>query len=232
LRAADELHFLSPMALLKEPPRAGSPMPEEDRVFRELEAGFTGVALGVTEQEPGRVRQAAVAAAQVGLLELGLELVPEGGSPELAIVALRELLDAGVLPSSVRLTGFEGRAAELGEAGRPLAITSANEADPGGLAKKGAQLLVATVPFLRAFRRAAPEGLRNRLLGWAREKGATMDQAVARHARLLRELPEADQDRLEAICWFEGLDLLEGMGAARTAERIAARIGSWLELED
>src|SRR5438105_4122572 len=38
-RAAEELHFLGPMALLKDPPRAGSAVPDPERVQREIDAG-------------------------------------------------------------------------------------------------------------------------------------------------------------------------------------------------
>ena len=88
-RAAAELRFEQPMALLKDPPRAGSSLPDAERVRGELETGFTGVAVSARAGEPVTARDAALAAAEACRLDLGVELVPLGGSAAQALEMAR-----------------------------------------------------------------------------------------------------------------------------------------------
>jgi hypothetical protein len=227
-RAADELHFGGPVALLKEPPRTGSALSETERVQREIEAGFTGVALAAEDSAVG-ARDAALAASVVCQLELGLEVVPLGGAQAAAELA-RQLKSRGAPPSAVRLTGLEDQAAELASEG--IAVSSATESLGGKLLYQRVQQLVASGPFLRALRRAAPPDLWEKLLAWADEKGATLDQAAARHQRLLRDLPPAVQERLEALACFEALELFRVCGARGSGPRLAAALVALHEGED
>jgi hypothetical protein len=224
LREADAAHFEGPIALLKEPPRAGSAVPEQERVHREMEAGFTGLAVVARVDDAAAARDAALVAAQVCQRELGLEVVPLGGSAEVGAEVARQLKARGSRPSAIRLTGQEREAravtAELG----PVHVTTATETAPLELLGLGVRMLVASGPFLRALERAAPRAVLDELLAWADQKGATLEQAAARHQRLLRNLPEDVQDRLEALCSFEAVELFERAGAAGTAARLAARV--------
>src|SRR5262249_52426532 len=77
-KAADEIHFHGPLALLKDPPRAGSAVPDRDRVQREIDSGFTSVSLAAADAQEN-VRDAALAAMAACQRELGLEVVPMGG---------------------------------------------------------------------------------------------------------------------------------------------------------
>ncbi len=228
LRAADELHFHGPFALLKEPPRAGSAVPESDRIQREIEAGFTGVAMATTPESTPAARDAALVASHVCQLELGLEIVPLGGSGEVAAELVRQLKSRGAPPSSLRLADPDPTiAAELA----PVAVSTTAEVAPEQLAARGVRQLVAAGPFLRALERAAPRELLQRLQGWADERGATLEQAAARHQRLLRELPAPDQEKLEALCCFEALELYARAGAARTAPRLVQRLATMAQKE-
>jgi hypothetical protein len=228
LRSADELHFQGPFALLKEPPRAGSAVPEGDRIQREIEAGFTGVAMATTPQSAPAARDAALVAARVCQLELGLEIVPLGGSGEVAAELVRQLKSRGAPPSALRLADPDPRlAAEL----EPVAISTTTEVALEQLAARGVRQLVAAGPFLRALGRAAPRELLETLQGWADERGATLEQAAARHQRLLRELPAAEQEKLEALCCFEALELYARAGAGKTAARLVQRIASLAQKE-
>jgi len=227
-RAADELHFGGPVALLKEPPRAGSAVSETERVQREIEAGFTGVALAAEDSAVG-ARDAALAASMVCQLELGLEVVPLGGAQAAAELA-RQLKSRGAPPSAVRLTGLEDQAAALAAEG--IAVSSATESLGGKLLYQRVQQLVASGPFLRALRRAAPPDVWEKLLAWADEKGATLDQAAARHQRLLRDLPAAAQERLEALACFEALELFQVCGARGSGPRLEAALMALHEGED
>src|SRR5207302_2064507 len=110
-KAADEVRFAGPMALLKEPPRAGSSVSDSVRVQREIDTGFTGVALAAADSQQ-EVRDAALAATAVCQRELGLEVVPLGGAMAAAELA-RQLRSRGAPPSAVRLTGMEDQAADL-----------------------------------------------------------------------------------------------------------------------
>lgn len=220
MRAAAELGFTGPMALLKEPPRAGSAVPDSERVQREIEAGFTGVALASSD-EAAAARDAALAAAVVCRLELGLEVVPLGGSARAAVELAIQLRSRGALPSALRLTGLEDEARALLRELDGVAISSATETELGG----GVQQLVASGPFLRALVRAAPAEVLERLQEWADEKGATLEQAAARHQRLLRDLPAETQDKLEALCCFEAGELYARAGSLRTGARLAGRVG-------
>jgi hypothetical protein len=218
-KAAADVHFTGPMAVLKEPPRAGSAVPDQERVQREIDAGFTGVALAAADSQES-VRDAALAAAAVCQLELGLEIVPLGGAEAAAELAL-QLRSRGAPPSAVRLTGMEDRAGELG-----IAVSSETESLAPRLVESGVRQLVASGPFLRALRRAAAGAMWDRLLAWAEEKGATLDQAAARHQRQLRDLPQDAQERLEALCCFEALDLFGKSGAARSGARLVAGVAA------
>src|SRR5206468_3428222 len=151
--AAGDLPFFGPLVLLKEPPRAGSAVPDVDRVQREVEAGFTGVALAAADTQQD-ARNAALAVSAVCQMELGLEVVPLGGARAAAELA-RQLRSRGASPSAVRITGLEEQvpalAAELGDTALSTATESVLEAPRPGLRQ-----LVAAGPFLRALRKAAP----------------------------------------------------------------------------
>src|SRR5437879_5405188 len=152
-RAADELHFLGPMALLKDPPRAGSAVPDQERVQREIDAGFTSVSLAAADTQV-EARDAALAATAVCQMELGLEVVPLGGAQAAAELA-RQLRSRGSQPSAVRITGLEDEAPALAQELEGTALSSATESLAGELGKLRVQQLVAAGPFLHALRRAA-----------------------------------------------------------------------------
>ena len=222
-KAAAEIGFRGPMALLKDPPRAGSSVPDRERVQREIEAGFTGVALAATDSQPD-TRDAALAAAAACQLELGLEVVALGGAEAAAELAL-QLRSRGATPSAVRITGLEEDAARLGLSG--TALSSATEALASRLSAIGIQELVAAGPFLHALRKSAPAEVWATLEAWASENGATLEQSAARHQRLLRDLPAAACEKLEALCCFAAQDLFERVGAAGSGTRL---IGALLAL--
>jgi len=217
--AAGELPFFGPLALLKEPPRAGSAAPDAERVLREIEAGFTGVSLAAADTQQD-ARDAALAASAVCQMELGLEVVPLGGAQAAAELA-RQLRSRGASPSAVRITGLEEEtaalSAELGDTALSTATESVVEQPRSGLRQ-----LVASGPFLRALRKAAPAEIWEELQAWADEKAATVEQAAARHQRLLRDLPAKAQERLEALCCFEALELFRKAGAQGTSARLIA----------
>src|SRR6202022_120218 len=205
--------FDGPFAWPKEPRRAGSAVREQERVHREMEAGFTGLAVIARVDDAAAARDAALVAAQVCQRELGLEVVPLGGSAEVGAEVARQLKARGSRPSAIRLTGQEREAravtAELG----PVHVPTAAETAPLELLGLGVRMLVASGPFLRALDGAAAPVVRAELQAWADQKGATRGQAAARHQRLLRNLPEDVQDRLEALCSFEAVELFERAGA-------------------
>jgi hypothetical protein len=217
-KAAEEVHFTGPMALLKEPPRAGSAVPDQERVRREIDAGFTGVAIAAADSQAS-ARDAALAAAAVCHLELGLEVVPLGGAQAAAELA-RQLRSRGSAPSAVRITGLEEEAAALGAELAGTALSTATEALASRLPELHVQQLVAAGPFLRALRKAAPADVWSKIQEWADQKGATLEQAAARHQRLLRDLPEEAREKLEALCCFAALDLFEAVGARGTGTRL------------
>jgi hypothetical protein len=217
--AAGDLPFLGPLALLKEPPRAGSAPPDAERVQREIEAGFTGVALAAADTQQD-ARNAALAASPVVQMELGLEVVPLGGARAAAELA-RQLRSRGASPSAVRITGLEDEtvalSAELGDTALSTATESVADSP-----RRELRQLVAAGPFLRALRKAASAATWEELQAWADEKGATLEQAAARHQRLLRDLPPDVQERLEALCCFEALELFRKTGAQGTSARLIA----------
>jgi hypothetical protein len=223
LKAATDLRFQGPLALLKEPPRAGCAVPEDERIRREIEAGFTGVAMATAPESAPAARDAALLASHVCQLELGLEIVPLGGSSELAAELVRQLRSRGAAPSALRVHEADPElAAGLG----PVAMSTTAEIVADQLARRGARQLVAVGPFLRALESALPAPVRDTLQAWADERGATMEQAAARHARLLRDLDAAEQEKLEALCCFEALELYGRAGAASTAARIEQRVAA------
>lgn len=227
LKAADALGFLGPMALLKEPPRSGAPVQESERVDREVEAGFTGLAVTADDVEAPAARDAALQAARACRLELGLEVVGRDGMPALASEMARDLAARGTVPSALRATGHESEARALADLLGRVAISSEREAQAGELAALGVQQLVAAGPFLRALRRAAPPETWHQLQRWADERGAALEQSAARHARALRDLPPAAQEKLEALCCYEAEELYARAGAVGTGLRIAARIARY-----
>jgi hypothetical protein len=228
LRAADALNFRNPIALLKEPPRAGSAVPERERIQREIEAGFTGLALATTPESAPAARDAALVATNVCQLELGLEIVPLGGSGEVAAELVRQLQSRGAAPSALRLAEPEPAVA----AGLlPVATSTMDESAPEQLLERGVRQLVAAGPFLRGLQRAAPRELWDRLQGWADEHGATLEQAAARHPRLLRALPAAEEEKLEALCCYEAQELYGRAGAAKTAARLLGRLAALAQKE-
>jgi len=228
IKAADELRFQGPFALLKEPPRAGSAVPESERIRREIEAGFTGVALATTPESVPAARDAALVSSHVCQLELGLEIVPLGGSGEVAAELVRQLKSRGAPPSALRLPEPDPSvAAELA----PVAISTTAEVAAEQLAARGVRQLVAAGPFLRALERAAPPEVLETLQRWADDRGATLEQAAARHQRLLRELPAGEQEKLEALCCFEALELYARAGVANAAARLEQRIATLAQKE-
>ena len=220
-RAADELHFGGPLALLKDPPRAGSSVPDSERVHREMDAGFTGLSLAAADTQV-EARDAALAATAVCQLELGLEVVPLGGARAAAELA-RQLRSRGAAPSAVRLTGLEDEALSLGG---DAAVSSASEHLVEKLLGLGVQQLVASGPFLRALRRSAPAALWEKLQAWADEKGGSLEHSCARHQRLLRDLPQEAQEKLEALCCFEAEDLFRKASVRGTGARLAAAVAA------
>lgn len=223
-RIAAELHFSGPLVLLKEPPRAGSAVSETERVRREIETGFTGVAL-TAEDTATSARNAALAAANVCNMELGLEVVPLGGAQAGAELA-RQLRSRGARPSALRVTGVEDEAPSLAEELEGTALASASEDLVADLLAYRIQQLVASGPFLRALRRAAPGDVWATLEAWADEKAATVEDAAARHQRLLRDLPPLASEKLEAHCFFEALEVYQRAGARKTAARLVEALAA------
>jgi len=222
--AAGDLPFLGPLALLKEPPRAGSAVPDGDRVLREIDAGFTSVSLAAADTQKN-ARDAALAASAVCQMELGLEVVPLGGARAAAELA-RQLRSRGAPPSAVRITGLEDEAetlaAELGD----TALSTATESAVLQESRGGLRQLVASGPFLRALRKAAPTETWEALQTWADGNGATLEQSAARHQRALRDLPAPAQEKLEALCCFEALELFRAAGAQGTSARLIAAMAA------
>jgi hypothetical protein len=227
-RAADELNFRGPLALLKEPPRAGSAVPEAERIQREVEAGFTGVALATTPQSTPAARDAALVASNVCQLELGLEIVPLGGSNDVAAGLVRQLKSRGAPPSALRLLEPDPAvAAELA----PVAITTTDESAPERLLEGGVRQVVAAGPFLRALQRSASRETWDLLQGWADEHGATIEQAAARHQRLLRALPAAEAEKLEALCCYEAQELYGRARVQKSGPRLVQRLSALAQKE-
>jgi hypothetical protein len=217
-RAADEAGFLGPVVLLKEPPWGGSAVPDAERIQREIEAGFTGVALAAADTQQN-VRDAALTASAVCQMELGLEVVPLGGARAAAELA-RQLRSRGAPPSAVRITGMEEEAERLSAELGGMALSTAMEAMALRGPPRRIRQLVASGPFLRALQRAAPRETWDSLQAWADSKGATLEQAAARHQRVLRDLPDPVRERLEALCCFEGRELLRKAGAEGASARL------------
>jgi len=227
--AAGDLPFFGPLALLKEPPRAGSAAPDAERVQREIEAGFTGVSLAAADTQQD-ARNAALAASAVCQMELGLEVVPLGGARAAAELA-RQLRSRGASPSAVRITGLEEEVATLSAELGDTALSTATESILE-LPRKGLRQLVASGPFLRALRKAVPAQTWEELQSWADEKGATLEQSAARHQRLLRDLAAEVQERLEALCCFEALELFRKAGAQGSSARLIAAAAALHQGED
>jgi hypothetical protein len=214
---------------MKEPPRAGSSVSEAERVQREIDAGFTGVAVSPADSQT-EARDAALAAASVVQRELGLEIVARGGAAAAAELA-KQLRSRGSSPSAVRITGMEGDAPRLGEELPGVALSTADESLAGMLVAKGLRMLVASGPFLRALRRSASREILEALDAWADERLATPEQSASRHQRLLRDLPQEAQDKLEALSCFEARELYERAGAQQTAKRLVRAIAAVHERE-
>lgn len=228
-KAAMDARFFGPLALLKEPPRAGSAVGDNERVQREIDAGFTGVSIA-----PGgsavAARDAALAATGVTQRELGLEIVARGGSSAATDLA-RQLRSRGTTPSAVRITGLEHEAEQIARDLPGVALSTADESLAESLTEKGLRMLVASAPFLRALRRAAPPEALATLDAWAAEKIATPEQSAARHQRLLRDLSPLAQDKLEALASFEARELYERTRTQGTAKRILSAIAAAHERE-
>jgi hypothetical protein len=228
-RASVEARFFGPLALLKEAPRAGCSVSEGERVQREIDAGFTGIAVAPGDSQ-AEARDAALAAATVVQRELGLEIVARGGAGAAAELA-QQLRSRGTMPSAVRITGMEGEALQLAGELPGVGFSSADESLAATLLGSGVQLLIASGPFLRPLRRTAPPDILHKLDEWADEKFATPEQSASKHQRLLRDLPEDVQEKLEALCCFEARDLYERAGAANTARQLVAAIAAVHERE-
>ena len=229
-RLAGDLHFRGPMALLKDPPRAGSAVPDPQRVQAEIDAGFTGVSLAAADTQQD-ARNAALTASAICQMELGLEIVPLGGARAAAELA-RQLRSRGAPPSAVRITGMEEEAAALADQLGDTALSTATESAVLAGRPKGLRQLIASGPFLRALRRAVPAETWETLQAWADEKQATPEQSASHHQRLLRDLPPAVQDRLEALCCFEALDLFRKAGARGTSRTLIAALAALHQGED
>lgn len=229
-KAADEIHFHGPLALLKDPPRAGSALPDQERVEHEIDAGFTGVSLAASDAQ-AEVRDAALAATAVSQRELGLEIVPLGGAGAAAELA-KQLGSRGAPPSAVRITGLEDDAPALAKDLPGTSLSSATEALAPHLAGLHVRQLVAAGPFLRSLRKVAPPDVWEKLQSWADEKGATLEQSAAKHQRLLRDLPPAASERLEALCCFAALDLFKAVGAEWTNARLLEALRVLHEKDD
>jgi hypothetical protein len=227
--AAALARFFGPLALLKEAPRAGCSVSEATRVQREIDAGFTGLSVTPGDSQAD-ARDAALAAASVVQRELGLEIAARGGARAAAELA-QQLRSRGSSPSAVRITGLEGEALQLAQELPGVALSTADESLAATLLEKGLRLLVAAGPFLRALRRSAPAELLRKLDEWAGEKLATPEQSAAKHQRLLRDLPEEVQDKLEALCCFEARELYERASAQHTAKRLVSAIAAVHERE-
>ena len=222
-RAAEEVGFTGPMALLKDPPPPGAAEAEVDRVAHEIDAGFTGLSLSLA---PGLLPAAAAAAGKaVNALELGLELVPAGGSAEDAAVMSEALRSKGARASAVRLSGLEHHALRLRERLAPALISSASDGGPDALRALGVAQLVASAPFVRALKRAAPADLMEALLDLCKTRGSTLEQAASRLQRRLRDLPQAAQDKLEALASFEAAELFAKAGVVGSGAKLLARVG-------
>src|SRR5207302_1515702 len=195
-----------------------------ERVQREIEAGFTGVSITAADTQED-ARDAALTATAVCQMELGLEIVPLGGARAAAELA-RQLRSRGAPPSAVRITGLEDEADALAADLRDIALSTAMESIALHLPPRGLRQLVASGPFLRALRRSVPREMWDQLQSWADENGATPEQAAARHQRMLRDLPAPIQSRLEALCCFEGLELLRASGCRATSARLIAAIAA------
>lgn len=222
-RAAEEVGFTGPMALLKDPPPPGAAEAEVDRVAHEIDAGFTGLSLSLA---PGLLPAAAAAAGKaVNALELGLELVPAGGSAEDAAVMSEALRSKGARASAVRLSGLEDHALRLRERLAPALISSASDGGPDALRALGVAQLVASAPFVRALKRAAPADLMEALLDLCKTRGSTLEQAASRLQRRLRDLPRAAQDKLEALASFEAAELFAKAGVVGSGAKLLARVG-------
>jgi hypothetical protein len=221
-----EARWFGPFALLKEAPRAGCAVSEQERVQREIDVGFTGVSLAAGDSQ-SEVRDAALAASAVTQRELGLEIVARGGAKAAAELA-RQLKSRGANPSAVRVTGEEE---EAGELAKEFALSTASEALAGRLSSMGLRMLVAAGPFVRALRRSAPAELLQKLEQFCEEKHASPEQAASRHQRLLRDLPEEVQQKLEALCCFEARELYERAHARGTSEKIVSAIAASHERE-
>ena len=226
---AADLEFHGPMVLLKEPPRAGSAIPDSERIQREVDAGFTGVALTAADTQRD-ARDAALAASAVCQLELGLEIVALGGARAAAELA-RQLRSRGAPPSAVRITGLEDQAAELAAGLGETALSTATES-AALEGRRGLRLLIASGPFLRALQRTASPEIWTALQGWADEKGASVEQAAARHQRMLRDLPVPVQERLEALCCFEAQELFRKASARDSSRRLIAALAALHEREE
>jgi hypothetical protein len=223
-KAATEARFFGPLALLKEPPRAGCSVSEGERVQREIDAGFTGISVAPGDSQ-AEARDAALAAATVVQRELGLEIVARGGAGAAAELA-QQLRSRGTTPSAVRITGMESEALQLAGELPGVTLSTADESLAASLLMSGLHLLVASGPFLRALRRAAPAELLQKLDEWEHEKFASPEQSASRHQRLLRDLPPEIQEKLEALCCFEARDLYERAGAQHTAKRLVSAMAA------
>jgi hypothetical protein len=128
---------------------------------------------------------------------------------------------------------MEDAAREIGPGMQPgTALCSASEAMAPHLLDLGIQQLVAAGPFLRALKRAAPVEAWGELEKWADDNGRTLEEAAARHQRLLRELPAKAQERLEALCCFEAQELYRKAGARRTGPQLLEAVAALHEGEE
>jgi len=189
-----------------------------------VESGFTGVSLAAADTQED-ARNAALTASAVCQMELGLEIVPLGGARAAAELA-RQLRSRGAPPSAVRITGMEDDAESLSAELGDTALSTATESVALELPRRPLRQLVASGPFLRALQKAVAQETWDVLQAWADEKGATVDQSAARHQRLLRDLPPDAQERLEALCCFEALELFSRAGARGTSARLIAAVAA------
>ena len=80
--------------------------------------------------------------------------------------------------------------------------------------------------ILRALQRSASRETWDLLERWADERGATIEQAAARHQRRLRSLTPAEAEKLEALCCYEAQELYGRARVGRTAQRVVQRLSA------
>jgi len=68
-------------------------------------------------------------------------------------------------------------------------------------------------------------------LAWSDLHQATLEQSAAHHQRLLREMSRGAQEKLEALCFFEAVELLTRARGRGSGDAIARRLARLSEDE-